>query len=182
MRRTVAMIAAFLAIACQDAPRSTGPDELPALLAGDQRAGTALATTAEVEFGSDEVGSPFPPAEHDNSFHSFDRLRPVTVTIARGGSVTFEVYPCHQPAVYEAGTAPEDIDASLLEPIGIAGCPPDRIDDPSGRLALAPPQSDEEHEWTTPPGTFDQPGRYLVICTTFVHFAFAKMYGWVIVQ
>jgi hypothetical protein len=36
--------------------------------------------------------------------------------------------------------------------------------------------------WTTPPGTFDQPGTYLVICTTQVHFLFAKMYGWVIVK
>ena len=33
-----------------------------------------------------------------------------------------------------------------------------------------------------PPGTFDQPGKYLVICTTFVHFQFAKMYAFVIVE
>ncbi|HET6361312.1 MAG TPA: hypothetical protein VFH11_04580 [Gemmatimonadota bacterium] len=32
------------------------------------------------------------------------------------------------------------------------------------------------------PGTFDEPGTYLVICTTFVHFTVAKMYGGVIVK
>ena len=58
----------------------------------------------------------------------------------------------------------------------------DRINDPTGRIALAPPQSLEEKDWTTPPGTFDQPGKYLVICTTFVHFQFAKMYSYVVVS
>jgi len=37
-------------------------------------------------------------------------------------------------------------------------------------------------EWTTPPGTFEEPGIYLVICTTLEHFEEAKMYGWVIVK
>ena len=144
----------------------------------------AVSSHAEIEFGSEHVGSPFPPAQHDQSFHAFDKLRPQTVVIERGGSVTFEIYPCHQAAVYAAGTTPDDIDASLVVP-NTPGCPPERIDDPAGRIALGPPQQPPgagEIEWTTPPGTFDQPGRYLIICTTRVHFLFAKMYGWVIVQ
>jgi plastocyanin len=34
----------------------------------------------------------------------------------------------------------------------------------------------------TSEGTFDKPGRYLVICTTDLHFIFAEMYGWVTVK
>jgi hypothetical protein len=55
--------------------------------------------------------------------------------------VTYEIYPLHQPAVFEPGTRPEDVDTSQTEP-----------------------------------------GTYLVICTTLVHFVEAKMYGWVIVK
>jgi hypothetical protein len=78
----------------------------------------------------------------------------------------------------------DDIDVNSITP-NTPGCPPQRIEDPEGRVALGPPQPPpgaEEIEWTTPPGTFDEPGRYLVICTTRVHFVEAKMYGWVIVM
>jgi hypothetical protein len=88
----------------------------------------------------------------------------------------------YAPAAFTPGTTPDDIDANATEPIGVTGCPPDRINDPGDRIALAPPQSNVKAEWTTPPGTFDQPGTYLVICTTRVHFLFAGMYGWVIVK
>jgi hypothetical protein len=172
-------LAAALLLACQDAPEPAAPNASPALAADPSSAATL---TAEVEFGSEDVGSPFPPGEHDRSFHAFDKLRPRTVVIQRGGSVTYLVDECHQPAVYAPGTEPGDIDVTLTEPIGVAACPPDRINDPNGRLALAPPQTDVETVWTTPAGTFDQPGTYLVICTTFVHFFFAQMYGWVIVK
>jgi len=178
LKLTAAMVVA-LALACQDSPQPVEPNARAAALAAQD---ANLPLTAEVEFGSDAVGSDFPPGAHDKSFHAFDKLRPVTVVIRRGGSVTYEVDECHQPAVYQPGTKPEDIDVTLLEPIGVAGCPPDRINDPDGRLALAPPQSAAEADWTTPPGTFDNPGTYLVICTTRVHFVLAKMYGWVIVK
>ena len=144
---------------------------------------------AEVEFGSDHVGSPFPPPSgHDRSGHSSHKMFPRTVTIARGGSVTFEVYPIHQPAVYGPGKEPGEIrvTAATLEDLTVP-CVPQTledfvIDDPNGRIALAPPQTCAETEWTTPPGTFDQPGRYLVICTTRPHFVEDRMYGWVIVK
>jgi hypothetical protein len=36
--------------------------------------------------------------------------------------------------------------------------------------------------WTSPAGTFDQPGTYLVICAIVPHFVEAKMYAWVVVK
>jgi hypothetical protein len=185
--RPIPVIAAAMLLACQDMPQPSEPrfggpgDTLFQTSLSAEPAGAA-SLTAEVEFGSEHVGSPFPPAQHDNSFKAIDRLRPVTVVIQRGGSVTYEIAPCHRPAVYAAGTTPDDIDPNATEPIGVTGCPPDRINDPDGRIALAPPQSSVTAVWTTPPGTFDQPGTYLVICTTRVHFLLAKMYGWVIVK
>jgi hypothetical protein len=182
--KLIPAIAAAVLLACQDVPQPVGPDTERANSQPEMQKSLASAVelTAEVEFGSDHVGSSFPPAQHDNSFHAFDRIRPHVVHILQGGRVTYEVYPCHRPAVYEPGITPDDIDTSLLEPIGVTGCPPDRINDPTGRLALAPPQSLIEADWTTPPGTFNEPGTYLVICTTFVHFQFAKMYAFVVVR
>lgn len=145
--------------------------------------------SATVRFGLNEVGSPFPPpAGHDHSTHAKDHIVPRTVVIAQGGSVTFEIDEFHQPALYRPGTAPEDItvsDATLQDlslpcvPGGVL--PKFVINDPNGRILLGPPHSCAEQTWTTPPGTFDHPGRYLVICTTLPHFR-NGMYGWVIVQ
>ena len=176
-------LAAVLLAACSDYSDvpTASPDAVPT--EGATLDAATVQTTAEVEFGIEEgkVGTNFPPATHDGSFHAFDKIRPRTVTIARGGSVTFEVYPLHQPAVFEPGTHPEDIDTSQTEPIPVFPVL-ERITDDDGRIALAPDQSFVETEWTTPPGTFDEPGKYLVICTTLVHFVEAKMYGWVIVK
>ena len=146
---------------------------------------SALQSEAEVEFGIEEgkVGTSFPPGSHDGSFHAFDKVRPHTVTIARGGSVTYEIYPLHQPAVWAPGTRPEDVDISQTEPIPVFPAL-DRVvvtGDPA-LIALAPDQTLDERVWTTPPGTFEEPGTYLVTCTTFVHFTVANMYGWVIVK
>jgi hypothetical protein len=103
------------------------------------------------------------------------------VVIQAGGSVTFEIYPLHQPAVYAPGTRPEDIDTGETEPIPVLPALT-RITDSTNRLALAPDQTFTEKEWTTPPGTFNEPGRYLVICATTVHFVGANMHMWVIVK
>jgi hypothetical protein len=132
--------------------------------------------TATVRFGND-VGSPYPPPEHDASFNAKDNLVPRTVTIAEGGSVTYEMTPPtvsgpHQVAVYGPGTEPGDI--------AILG-PGPWVNDPDGRVALGPP-SFATLSWTTPAGTFATPGRYLVLCNFMPHFAFAKMYGWVQVK
>ncbi len=145
-------------------------------------------STANVRFGLNELGSPFPPQDgHDHSSTAADMLVPQTVVIARGGSVTYQIDEVHQAAVYRPGVGPEDIrvDGATLEDadlgFGIV-LPGFRINDPNGRLALAPPQALAEHTWTTPPGTFDAPGRYLVICTSAPHFVLNRMYGWIIVR
>jgi hypothetical protein len=144
-------------------------------------------TEAHVEFGSDHVGSPFdPPSGHDASSHAKDSVRPRTTVLAAGGEIEFEIYPFHQVAIYEPGTNPEDIDVETLLDLNVPCEPftiPDFVfDDPEGRILLSPPATCEETEWTTPPGTFDRPGRYLIVCTTLPHFVEFDMYGWVIVK
>ena len=170
---------ALLLAACD---RPVDPDS-----AGAQAPAMAAAATATVRFGLNELGSPFPPQDrHDHSSTAADMLVPQTVVIARGGSVTFQIDEVHQAAVYRPGVLPGDIrlDATTLEDadlgFGIV-LPQFRINDPNGRLALAPPQALVDHTWVTPPGTFDAPGRYLVICTSAPHFVLNRMYGWVIV-
>jgi plastocyanin len=147
--------------------------------------------TATVEFGQNaeppNVGSPFPPVPpHDQSAHAKDNLVPRTVVISQGGSVTFNIGPFHQVAIYEPGTKPEDIEVSpaTLEDLGpLSPClpfvlPDLVINDTVGRTALGPSHSCSLQTWTV---TFDEPGRYLVICTTLPHFD-VGMFGWVIVE
>jgi hypothetical protein len=144
----------------------------PAVLAGPD-------TSATVRFGNDDVGSPFPPiTEHDESGNGKFNLIPRTVAIADGGSVTYDIlvrFGIHQPVVYEAGTTPDDID--LLGPFPF-------VNDPMGRLAVGPAVNAAAGTgtWTTPAGTFDDPGRYLVLCNFAPHFAEFNMYGWVDVK
>jgi plastocyanin len=130
-------------------------------------------STATTMFGNLKAGSPFPPAEHDSSFNGEDNIIPRTVVISAGGSVTFDIDGFHQAAVYEAGTTPGDI--------SVPAFPPESnifVNDPDGRRFLGPVGTAS----TTGPGTFATPGRYLMICNVTPHFAFAKMYGWVIVK
>jgi hypothetical protein len=133
-------------------------------------------STATVQFGNPSVGSPFPPPEfeHDSSSNARDNLIPRTSVISAGGSVTFNVAGFHQPAVYEAGTTPDDIDVPPFPvPFNLF------INDANNRLALGAPVPGP---WTPPAGTFDEPGRYLILCNITPHFAFFNMYGWVTVK
>lgn len=143
---------------------------VPAVVAADPD------SSATVRFGNPDAGSPFPPPafEHDSSSNARDNLIPRTSVISAGGNVTFDVAGFHQPAVYEAGTAPGDINVPPFPvPFNLF------IDDPNGRLALGAPVPGP---WTPPANTFDTPGRYLVLCNVTPHFAFFNMYGWVIVK
>ena len=151
--------------------------------------GVGVPSSAEVEFGSDHKGSPFPPPSgHDRSSHASHKMFPRNVVIARGGSVSFEIDPIHRPAIYRPGTQVSDvrIDDTTLGDLSLPCLPQTLIDfvidDPNGRVALAPSQSCDENDWTTPPGTFDEPGRYLVICTTRPHLVDDHMFGWVTVK
>src|SRR5690606_2962864 len=69
--------------------------------------------------------------------------------------------------------------ASPLEDSGIPDFPP-TINSPANRIAhgnLTLPGPDVPFTWT-----FEEPGRYLVICEVLPHFAVNGMYGWVIVK
>ena len=132
--------------------------------------------SAMVRFGNPDAGSPFQPPvfDHDSSPNATDNLIPRTSVISAGGNVTFVVAGFHQPAVYRAGTEPEDITVPAFPPNLF-------INDPTNRLALGP-AAGVQGPWTPPAGTFSTPGRYLVLCNVTPHFAFVNMYGWVIVK
>jgi plastocyanin len=139
-----------------------------------------------VKFGMNDHGSPFDPAAgHDHSGQAKDLLIPRTVVIAAGGQVQFEIDPFHRVNVYRAGTAPDDIDVSKLINFvsGPVFIPNFVIDDATNRIAQSPPfQFAIDQTWTTPVGTFNTPGRYLVMCNFLPHFVANDMYGWVIVK
>ena len=145
----------------------------PVVLAGPD-------TSATVRFGNDDVGSPFPPiTEHDQSGNGKFNLIPRSVTIAEGGTVTYDIFVrfgIHWPALYEPGTTPDDIVVQAF-PL---------VNDPTGRIALGTrvgppaPGTAATGTWTTPALT--EPGRYLVLCNFAPHFAEFGMYGWIEVK
>ena len=137
---------------------------------------------ATVLFGDPNAGSPFPPGDdHDESDHAADKLIPRTAVISQGGTVTFETFGVHQVAIYDAGTKASDID-STIRTGGGDGCPPvPLINDGTNRLAVLDDQPCAGGS-TAPSFTFENPGRYLVICNFLPHFEDADMYGWVIVK
>lgn len=180
MRSMALLSLAAVLVACSDSQPSLvspGPEsELEA-------SGAALNATVRFGLAPGSVGTDFlPPATHDQSIHAYDNIRPQAVVIAAGGSVTFEISPAnHQVAIYEPGKRPEDIDTTQTEPIPAAPFLR-RITDADGLIVRGPDQQFTPLQWTTPGGTFDEPGRYLVICTTLNHFVIANMYAWVIVK
>jgi plastocyanin len=175
-------------LACQDAPTSV--DRSPDRGLDARVVGAGIPDNAVVSFGRDDVGSPFPPPSgHDASGHARDNIRPNVVNIRAGGSVTFEMGTFHQVAIYDQGIGPGDIDVSATvdltapppAPPGGVIIPDFIIDDAGGRLALSG-FSFAPMTWTSPPGTFDTPGKYLVICAVVPHFVEANMYAWVVVK
>jgi plastocyanin len=144
--------------------------------------GTAAATpsSATVQFGLVDVGTGI--FGHDRSGPANDTMVPGTVVIDAGGTVTFNIVNPHQIAIYGDGKRPEDVDTTALGPMP-AGCP-----NPGG-AALIVDDDNLEAAYNQPcnqPRTpivhqFDDPGRYLVICSFNPHFQLG-MYGWVIVR
>jgi plastocyanin len=141
------------------------------------------ALSATIDFGRDNLGSPFPPPSgHDQSGHSRDSLFPAEVVIDKGGRVTFIMGASgvHEVAIYQPGTKPDDINATLLD-AAAATCPPvPTINDPHNRVTILSDQVCEGGS-PNPSYTFTEPGRYLVICTFLPHFQ-SGMYGWVTVR
>lgn len=167
----------------------TSPVESPAFEheAAAAAVGKGIPLNATVDFGRDDVGSPADPASgHDASGHARDKQFPRTVLIRAGGTITFDMGSFHQVAIYAPGTLPEDIDTNDLLDLTAPGggpviIPQVLIDDEDQRLAIGP-FSYAPMTWTAPAGTFDEPGRYLVICTFRFHFVDANMYAWVVVK
>lgn len=93
----------------------------------------------------------------------------------------------HGVAIYAPGTTPEDIEVSdaTLKDVDVPFPPfvleDFIIDDPENRIVMGP-LSAEAMQWTAPAGTFDEPGRYLVICYVTPHFTEAKMYAYIDVR
>ena len=108
------------------------------------------------------------PGDHDESAEADDVLVPRTVAISAGGSVLFDnAGGVHRVTVYDAGTKPKDIDTSNIVSR--------HIDDDTGRLDWGSPGDDLQFQ-------FDEPGKYLIICSFQSHFENREMYGYVIVK
>jgi hypothetical protein len=174
-------------LACDQSPASLErTDDVVAVTS----AARSFPMNAVVSFGRDDVGSKFPPPSgHDRSFHAKDNVRPQTVHISAGGSVTFQMGTFHSVAIYEPGIEPSDIDRSITvdltapppAPPGTVIIPDFLLDDSTGRIAVGP-FSFAPMIWTSPPGAFAAPGTYLIICRVVPHFVEAKMYAWVVVR
>lgn len=184
MKRSLLVSAFCLLVVSCDSPEShpVAPSRAPHLL--DAPPGLSLQTgppmEATMQMGRPGVGTDFfPPGSHDGSFHAQDAFQPGTVVISAGGTVTFNIAQFHKLAIYDDGIGPQDIDTSLLEDPGLPFEFPPVINDPTGRLAryaLAFPAPLQVQY------TFNEPGRYLVICEVSPHFVEGRMYAWVIVQ
>ena len=186
MKRISLVVSMLVLAGCSDVPAPVALDLEPNLA----RVGTPPGYPDEVviSFGRDDVGSPFPPPDpHDQSFHAKDKIRPRLVHLAAGGNVVFDMGTFHGVAIYEPGTTPADIEISpaTLENLDVPFPPfvleDFVIDDPDGRVALGP-MSFAPMQWSPAADTFDEPGRYLVICYVLPHFVGAKMYSYIDVR
>jgi hypothetical protein len=106
------------------------------------------------------------------------QLIPFVATIKAGGSVNFAIAGFHVLAIYGPGTKPDDIDATILEPL--PGAPPDfppSIGDTNQRVyrGLNPFGLPQDRVETV---QFNRRGTYLVICAFLPHFE-DRMWGFV---
>ena len=97
-----------------------------------------------------------------------NKIEPGAVAISAGGTVTFVMDGFHQVAIYQPGVNPTDI-----VPTG------NRVNDPNGLIFTGDPAAPGMSEDVY---TFNEPGKYLVICNVTSHFVNAQMWGWVIVN
>ena len=128
--------------------------------------------SATMKFGRPDLGSGCNfPCVDDASFHAVDKIEPGSVSISAGGTVYFEVIGFHQVAIYEPGIKPKDI-----EPDDTAF---PFVNDADGRIFVGGfnPAATFVDSFT-----FEEPGKYLVICNITPHFEEAQMWGWVIVN
>lgn len=122
--------------------------------------------SATMLFGRPDLGSGCNfPCTDDASFHAVDKIQPGSVAISVGGTVNFDVEGFHQVAVFPVGTRPMDVESAGPFPF---------VNDPSS-VVLGPPTLDTQM-------TFDEPGKYLVICNIAPHFEGSAMWGYISVH
>lgn len=183
IRTSVLLLFLVLAVACAQPASPTGVGATGGSLSASQS--TPLAAT--MRFGNDTVGSPFPtPTGHDQSGHAKDNVIPRTVVIDKGGTVTFLMAGrVHQVGIFADGTEPEDVIRAGAS--NKPGCPPvpfiSGASNPNTFIAVtgAPLCDNTQADVPTQSYTFQNPGKYLVICMFIPHLDLA-MYGWVIVR
>ena len=157
-----------------------GPPDTATILFGDPDADSGK---CKGKGGKD--GNPCPERGHDESQESADKLVPRNVVISAGGTVTFLSNGVHQVMVFPEGTKPEDVPNTPGTRTGFAGCPGGSAGDryiTDGDVLADPVCGGGPDTVVSPAGTFDTPGKYLVICAFQGHFFNRDMYGWVDVK
>lgn len=156
----------------------------------DHKALTGPLANATISFGAWPVGAVETPLDRTMTplapvAPNVHALLPQVAVIKEGGSVNFILAGFHQVVVYAPGKKPDDVDQSVLIPIG---GPASLIDDPAGRvyrgldprlLSPAPPAAPNllSQDRVEVVG-FSKRGLYLVICAVDLHFNMG-MFGWV---
>ena len=139
-------------------------------------------SSANVSFGAWPVGGTTPldrfATPNAPDAPNVHQIIPFVTTIKSGGTINFTIAGFHVLAIYGPGTKPDDIDATIVEPI--PGAPPDFppvIADPNERVyrginPITLPQDRVEAV------QFNRRGTYLVICAFLPHFE-DEMWGFV---
>jgi plastocyanin len=164
---SILIIAAFYVRSLSSAPEK-----------GDKGRNEAL-SSATVSFGEWMTTPPldrFPNASPAAGNHH--ALVPREVKIKAGGTVNFIIGGLHQVIVYDDGTKPGDVNATLTTPTTgtPAGVP--LINDPNRRIyrGLDPSLQDRDRVEVV---QFANPGTFLVICGVQPHFVNDNMFGFV---
>jgi hypothetical protein len=168
---SLALAAIALAICLQVTPAYGQSAHQP----GHDNNGQALAN-ATVSFGGWMTDPPLDRFPNENPIApNHHRLTPTVATIRRGGTVNFIIGGFHHVLVYDNGTRPEDVDATIT--IAPTNGGPPLIADPEDRIyrGLDPSLQPQDRVEVV---HFNRPGLYLVICGVLPHFQ-DGMYGYV---
>jgi len=110
-----------------------------------------LSSSATVQFGNPNAPSTEQNCtqREESCGNAFHKMIPGTVSIDGPGTVTFQLNGRHQVAVYNPGTNPNTI----------------QVNEPTNRKEIFPAQTGGSVKVT-----FNEPGKYLVICNIAGHF------------
>jgi hypothetical protein len=130
---------------------------------------------ATVSFGHWQQFDRFP--NNNDRTRNGHQLIPYAAKIKAGGTVNFIIAGFHQVIVYDNGTKPEDVNATLTVPVTAPPGPP-LINDPTSRIyrGLDPSLNPQDRVEVV---HFPNKGVYLVICGVQPHFVNDQVYGFV---